>query len=97
MQGLNKQVIEIVDTGSESIDRVIVILKPGFQAAGNREKNRELEDILGGLQLCRKCSHARLFALLALLAAAALAVFFALRLLLPQFAAAFCLSWLNML
>ncbi|MEG2234499.1 MAG: hypothetical protein RRZ42_07680 [Oscillospiraceae bacterium] len=53
MKGLNRKVIEIVETNSDFIDRVIVILKPGVSGVGVRNNNEQIEGYLSNL-ICRK-------------------------------------------
>ncbi len=53
MKGLNRKVIEIVETNSELIERVIVILKPGVPAARLRDEHAQIEQCISGIS-CKK-------------------------------------------
>ncbi len=54
MKGLQHDVIEIRDTKSEEIDRILVFLKPGDHKIDLNTTRRQAEDILEKVKVKRK-------------------------------------------
>lgn len=94
MKGLNKRIIEITDPESETIDRVIVVLKPGLGRL-TTEKRAEITAYVAGL---RPRARGKKTVLIAVGAAALLAaLFFGLQAAFGAGALQLCVTAMNML
>jgi len=54
IKGINKSVIEIVDTGNEMFERAILFLRPHCQDGDDEHINRMAHGFLGNLRIRRR-------------------------------------------